>query len=124
MLKTPVLSPAITVTMKPGAKLVFSAGTTLDISTDQVLSAIGTAEQPILLTGSLPVRGHWKGLTFSGTTTASHLDYVIIEYGGDTQSDSTGAGVKLIADSSGARVGAVTGNTYTDNAMGDFFHEP
>lgn len=105
VLKTPVLSAGITVTMKPGAKLVFSAGTRLTIADDQALSALGTEEEPILLTASSPVRGHWKGLTFEGTATASHLDYVTIEYGGDTTSDAAGAGVKLIADSRGVRVG-------------------
>ncbi|MFZ5444509.1 MAG: hypothetical protein ACOZQL_31240 [Myxococcota bacterium] len=105
VLKTPTIATAVTITVQPGAKLVFSEGTLLRISAEQVLTALGTADAPILFTGSLPVRGHWKGLFFEGTSSPSTLEYLTVEYGGDTQADSSAAGIKLIADSRGVRVG-------------------
>lgn len=105
VLKTPVIAAAVTVTMKPGAKLVFSEGTRLAFSAEQVLDAQGTQSEPILLTGATPTRGFWKGVLFDGTSQASTLAWVTVEYAGDTTADAAAANVKLTADSRGVRVG-------------------
>lgn len=115
VLKTPVIAAGVTIVMEPGVKLVFSADTALRIDSAQVLEAVGTAEEPIIFTGALPVRGHWKGLTFNLTSAPSHLDYVTIEYGGNTTADADAANVKLTADSRGARV-ALTHCTIRESA--------
>lgn len=103
VLKTPTIAPGVTLTLAPGAKLVFSSETELEISAAQSLQAVGTQDEPIILTGALPVRGFWKGLTLTGTTVASQLDYVTVEYGGDTKADTSAAAIKLTADSRGVR---------------------
>lgn len=105
VLESPILSPGVTVTLKPGVKLVFSAGTKLQVSSEQVLEAVGTAAEPILLTGSVPMRGHWVGVRLEGNSAPSQLAYVTIEHAGDTTGDADSAGLKLVADSRGARVG-------------------
>ncbi|MER2559506.1 MAG: right-handed parallel beta-helix repeat-containing protein [Myxococcaceae bacterium] len=105
VLKTPVIAAGVTIVMEPGAKLVFSADTMLRIADAQVLEAIGTEQDPIIFTGALPVRGHWKGLLFNLNSVASHLDYVTVEYGGNTTGDADAANIKLTGDSRGARVG-------------------
>lgn len=105
VLKTPTIAAAVTVTVKPGARLLFSAGTRLAFSADQVLSAVGTQSEPILFTGAGPARGFWKGLLFDGTANASTLEWVTVEYGGDTAADADAANVKLTGDSRGVRVG-------------------
>lgn len=103
VLKTPSIAAGVTLTLAPGAKLVFSSETALLIDAAQSLQAIGTQDEPIILTGALPVRGHWRGLKFTGTTVPSQLDYVTVEYGGDTKADGDAAAVKLFADSRGVR---------------------
>ncbi|MDP1917991.1 MAG: hypothetical protein Q8L14_17235 [Myxococcales bacterium] len=103
VLKTPTIAAGVTLTLAPGAKLVFSSETALLIEAAQSLQAIGTQDEPIILTGALPVRGHWRGLKLTGTTVPSQLDYVIVEYGGDTKADNDAAAVKLFADSRGVR---------------------
>ena len=103
--KTPVISAGVTLTMQPGVKIVFSRDVDFSISADQVLLAQGTAEHPIVFTALLPERGFWKGLGFEGTSTPSRLDWVIVEYGGNTTADRDAAGIKLSADSRGVRVG-------------------
>lgn len=105
VLETPTIAAAVTVTVRPGARLIFSAGTRLSFSAEQVLNAVGTESEPILFTGASPVRGFWKGLRFDGTTAASTLEWVTVEYGGETTGDAEAANVKLTADSRGARVG-------------------
>ncbi|MBE2250224.1 MAG: hypothetical protein IAE78_11800 [Myxococcus sp.] len=103
VLKTPTLAAGITLTIAPGAKLVFSSETALLIDAQQSLQAVGTSEEPIVLTGALPVRGHWRGLKFTGTSVLSRLDYVTVEYGGATRADTEAAAIKLAADSRGVR---------------------
>lgn len=103
VLKTPTIAAGVSITIEPGAKLVFSNETALRIDSAQSLHAIGTQDDPIILTGSLPVRGHWRGLSFTGTSVPSELDYVIVEYGGDTKFDTETAAIKLTADSRGVR---------------------
>ncbi len=115
VLKTPVIAAGVTIVMEPGVKLVFSAGTALRIDGAQVLEAVGTEQDPILFTGSLPVRGHWKGLLFNLTSVASHLDYVTVEYGGNTTGDADAANLKLTGDSRGARV-ALSHSTIRESA--------
>lgn len=105
VLKTPVIAAGVTIVMEPGVKLVFSADTMLRIESAQVLQAIGTEQEPIVFTGSLPTRGHWKGLLFYQTATPSQLDYVTIEYGGNTTGDADAANLKATGDSRGVRLG-------------------
>jgi flagellar hook assembly protein FlgD len=84
-------SPSVvpTLTLAPGLTLKFAAAAGLDIGIDGfgtrgILLAQGTAAQPITLTTANPVPapGQWNGVTLSGTTPATLLDHVTIEYGG------------------------------------------
>lgn len=103
--QTPTLADGITLTVSPGAKLVFSPETQLAVRSDVVLQAVGTEAKPILFTGATAVRGAWRGLRFDGNQQQSHLAFVTIEYAGDTSADAEAAALKLTADSRGARVG-------------------
>lgn len=46
------------------------------------LLANGTALDPILMTGTVEVAGHWRGLGFAPNTNTHELEYVEIAYGG------------------------------------------
>jgi hypothetical protein len=74
-----------------GGELTLLAGTELRFEGDQSmlvtdgggLSAVGTAEEPIVFTGTEAVRGYWGGVGFAGTDNAmNRLEHVIVEYGG------------------------------------------
>jgi hypothetical protein len=71
-----------TLTVSPGVRLQFAQGVSLDVEADGILSAIGTAQAPIIFTGALPAAGYWDGIDI-GSIALSRLDYVIIEYGGN-----------------------------------------
>ncbi len=105
-LKTPLLAAGVRLTLEPGVQITFSRDTGLEIAADQVLEAVGTAADPILLTGEQPERGFWSGLTFDATSSDDNrLEHVIIEYGGSTAHDYDGAAIKAIADSRGVHLG-------------------
>lgn len=104
VLQTPILSTGVKVTLQPGTKLVFSQDTELSLGGAQVLQAVGTQAEPILFTGSVKARGHWRGLSFDGTSQVSTLDWATVEYAGNTSSDPDAAAVKLTADSRGVRL--------------------
>lgn len=140
--KTPVLGKGVTLTVAPGVTIIFAKETRLELTEDQVLSAVGTAAEPICLTAEQPTRGYWAGVRFMGTQSAENkLDHVIVEYAGSTTADSEAAAVKGAADSRGVKlslshstlreskgwglhlggsavVGAFAGNTLTKNTLG------
>jgi hypothetical protein len=103
--KSPVLGATTTLTLAPGVTIIFAKDAGLSLSGGQVLVAQGTATEPICLTGDQAVRGAWDGLNFDHTTSSANvLDYVTIEYAGDTTHDSTAAALKATSDSSGVKV--------------------
>jgi hypothetical protein len=139
---TPVLGASTTLTLAPGVTIIFAKGAGLTVSGDQVLVAQGTAAEPICLTGATATRGAWDGITYSMTASdANVLDYVTVEYAGDTTSDATAAAITVTADSRGAsfsmsrstvresqgfgiswvgssRIGGFAGNVLTKNTLG------
>jgi hypothetical protein len=140
--KTPVIGKGVTLTVAPGVTIIFAKETRLELTEDQVLSAVGTAAEPICLTAEQPTRGFWAGVRFMGTQSAENkLDHVIVEYAGSTTADTDTAAVKGAADSRGVKlslshtilreskgwglylggsavVGAFAENTLTKNTLG------
>ncbi|HEY3356449.1 MAG TPA: hypothetical protein VGQ83_24575 [Polyangia bacterium] len=114
---SPTIASGVTLTLSPGVTIIFAAGTDLGISADQVLLAQGTAEHPICLTGATAERGAWTGLRFDGTANVSKLDYVTVEYAGNTSltHDADSAAIKATADSRGVRL-ELTNSTLRESA--------
>lgn len=136
--------------IQPGVELRFAAGTGLRIESEGALSAVGTADKPILFTGKKKERGSWKEVYFlNSASTGNALAYVTIEYAGGEEHLDDGAHpfhAALLLDSSGfpvqasishttiqesagygffldhsATVPGFTGNTFTKNASGAGF---
>lgn len=78
------VNPGGAVTIEPGVEMNFNTGVTLDMR--GILRAVGTAKEPILLTGIEKIRGGWNGILIQGLGAApnhgSVLEYVTLEYGG------------------------------------------
>lgn len=83
-----VVNPNITVsggllTIEPGVVAAFEAGRMLRISSTGGLSAAGTAQEPIILTGVQPTRGYWSGVYLDASGHASNqITHTTIEYAG------------------------------------------
>ena len=82
-----------TIVFRDGSFLTLAAGTTLKFAENQGLSlrdaklkAEGTADKPILLTGTREAAGFWKGLILRETSSIDNvLAHVTVAYAGATQ---------------------------------------
>lgn len=73
-----------TLTIEPGTQI--QAGEHVALNVSGRLQAVGTAQQPILFTGTTAQAGWWQGIKIEGSAnsplTTSALEYVTIEYAG------------------------------------------
>ncbi|MFO0548335.1 MAG: hypothetical protein U0271_08115 [Polyangiaceae bacterium] len=98
--KTPIIAAGVTLTIEGGVTILFAEGTKLAVSEDRALVAVGTATEPICLTGDIATRGSWQGVELGRTEgDADALEYVTVEYAGNTESDASNAGIKVVSDS-------------------------
>ncbi|MDH5216333.1 MAG: hypothetical protein OEX19_01455, partial [Gammaproteobacteria bacterium] len=89
------------------APLIVSPGTTFSFAQDAgikisgkyaYLSAVGSAEQPIIFTGDQKIPGYWKGIFYEATESLQNkLHYVTVEYAGAPRNSfkDTPAGIYL-----------------------------
>jgi hypothetical protein len=136
-------------TIEAGARLVFRQDSGLEIQSDGALTAVGTAEKPIVFTGEERVAGFWNGINFlNANSFGNQLDYATVEYGGAYDFDagggayanisltSSGYPVRLSLTHSTLRNSSHYGvwlsveavlindsNTFSGNASGDIFQE-
>jgi hypothetical protein len=66
--------------------IMFEQGVGMTVSGEGRLTAVGSSESPITLSGAEEQRGFWKGLYYVDTRSSDNqLDYVTIEYAGSDQ---------------------------------------
>ncbi len=141
-------------TIEQGVIIKFQQDAGMTVRSDGRLSAVGTAEQPIIFTGEEAVRGYWDGLDFSFSNSfENRLDHVTIEYGGGYRffgwesartnlmlNGSSSAPVRVevtnctlresagwgiwIDDDATVNADIETANTFAGNTGGDVFREP
>lgn len=72
-----------TLTLAAGVQIEFAKNDGLEIGAEGGLAAEGTADAPVVLTGTKETRGHWKGLFFRGSDSGdNHLDRTLVQYAG------------------------------------------
>ncbi|NND92623.1 MAG: hypothetical protein HKN42_17350 [Granulosicoccus sp.] len=104
-------------TIQPGVRLEFASG--LQMVVRGSLTAEGTAQNPIILTGRERTEGFWDGVQFFFTNSVKNsLSNVIIEYGGSSSNDNA----LLWVRSSGTSPSRITVDSVTlRNSMADGF---
>ncbi len=69
-------------TISPGVRLEFAAGTQLEVKQGASLFAVGTEQLPIVFTAQEATPGYWDGIMFRySNSNNNQLDYVTVEYG-------------------------------------------
>lgn len=72
-----------TLTIEPGVELQFSSNGGFWISKSGALTAIGTADAPIVFTGMEKTPGFWQGIEFvSSDSKANIINHAVVEFGG------------------------------------------
>src|SRR5690606_118669 len=61
-----------------------NAGLLLGKYGDGIIQMNGTAEKPIILSGTQKDKGSWRGIQISSDNPANQMDYVTVEYAGQT----------------------------------------
>ena len=71
--------------LEPGVIIEFAQGSRLYVNTTGSLSALGTSENPVILTGQQEQVGYWRGVDYYNTKSMSNrLSYTIVEYAGSS----------------------------------------
>lgn len=115
-------------TLAAGSVLRFEAEQSFVILSGGGLNAVGTAGAPIVLTGTSPVRGHWTGLGFVGSSHAmNRLEYVTVEYGGfepiGSGSESANLTVRRAGTQNHSNVPIVSSTFRQSSEYGLWLHE-
>lgn len=70
-------------TLEPGTHVMFDEGAGLQVTGEGAsLNAVGTPDQPIVMTGSTSTPGHWEAIVIDTRSPDNALGYVNISYGG------------------------------------------
>ncbi len=103
----------VALTVNPGATIAFEQGAELQFREGSIIQVEGTADDPILFTGTLEQPGWWSGIWVRDSDhPASVIDHAIIEYAGrsDFSSSVEAANLAVGRLSSAASV-AITNTT-------------
>ncbi|MFO0640282.1 MAG: hypothetical protein U0183_13770 [Polyangiaceae bacterium] len=102
--------------------IVVAADSWISVNGDAgALTAIGTADKPIVFTGETKTRGAWDSLRFDNSKNVKNrLEHVTVEYGGSTAHDKSGACLRATADSHGVTLGLTNVTTRECQGFGMF----
>lgn len=107
-----------TLTLAEGLTIMFEQGVGIQVIDEGRLTAVGSSENPITLTGVEEQRGFWKGIRYRDTRSSDNtLDYVVLEYAGSDQwhgGDISRGGI--FAEGNGVAL-SVSNSTFRENAQ-------
>lgn len=112
-------------TIAPGANIAFDAEAGLVFGSGSTVRAVGTADSPIVFTGTQQQAGWWQGVWITQTTHPSNeMSHVVIEYGGNSAYHSSTQPANLtVARSSYDAALSLTHSTFRNSAgAGVFVH--
>ena len=117
-------------TLEPGVVIKFGTNERIIVNSGASLTADGTAENPIVLSGVEPTPGFWTGVLFSSSNSINNLlDHVQIEYAGGLDANDAALSIsglsnspaRAIVSNSTMRGNAGAGMRVNDNAVLSMF---
>lgn len=89
--------------IEPGVVIAFTQDSGLSFrETVSSIRAIGTADKPIIFTGTQPTRGSWRGIFIESGNTGNIMEHVTVSYGGGEPFNSNGDRGNIIVYAGGA----------------------
>lgn len=108
-------------TLRPGTSIVFSKDAGLRFSHTGGISAVGSADEKIIFSGTIQARGHWRGLYFDASnTTKSKLKHIVVAHAGSAPWHTgrrSQAGVYLQSNASGLSISEASFVKNTQTAL-------
>lgn len=90
-------------TIEPGVVIAFTPDSGLNFyETVSSIKAVGTANKPIVLTGTLPIRGSWRGIFIDSSNPGNIMEHVTVSYGGGESFNSNDDRGNIIVYADGA----------------------
>jgi len=81
--ETLTIGAGATLTLTEGAVLKFGDKALLEVPENATLTANGTPEKPVVLTGEVPIPGFWGGIEFQGSRSSGNLlRGMVVQYAG------------------------------------------
>lgn len=90
-----LIEPGVVIAFTPDSGLAFQ-------ETVSSLQAIGTANKPIVFTGTQPTRGSWRGIFVESENSSNIMEFVTVSYGGGQAFNSNGDRGNVIVYADGA----------------------
>ena len=89
--------------VEPGVVIAFTPDSGLILREDvSSIKAVGTANQPIVFTGTQPTRGSWRGIFVESENSLNIMEFVTVSYGGGQAFNSNGDRGNVIVYADGA----------------------
>ena len=106
-------------TVDAGTTVLFEEGASLDVDGDGILSMLGTAAEPILLSSVSGLPGGWGGVAFARSQTENQLSFVTIDGASSESTSNPGALASTATTNSPTRIALnnVTIQNSTDFAI-------
>ena len=86
----------VDLTIEPGVVIEFQNDAGLEVGENGSISAVGSSDKPIVLTGVDKVAGSWSGVLVNSNDVKNELEHVTISYGGGSAFNSNGNQANLI----------------------------
>lgn len=89
--------------IEPGVVIAFTPDSGLNFYENvSSISAVGTADKPIIFTGTQPTRGSWRGIFIDSANPTNIMEYVTVSYGGGDSFNSNDDRGNIIVYADGA----------------------
>ena len=89
--------------VEPGVVIAFTPDSGLILREDvSSIKAVGTANKPIVFTGTQPTRGSWRGIFVESENSLNIMEFVTVSYGGGQAFNSNGDRGNVIVYADGA----------------------
>ena len=90
-------------TIEPGVVIAFTPDSGLNFrETVSSINAVGTANKPIVFTGTQPTRGSWRGIIIFSGNASNIMEHVTVSYGGGESFNSNDDRGNIIIYADGA----------------------
>ena len=100
------------VEIEPGVTLAFEPGATITVSDSGSIHAVGTADEPIVFTGTVETPGNWIGINVFSNNPLNEIRFAQVSFGGNRLGSGQSVEANVYVQSTGSL--SITDSSITD----------